>query len=276
MLVTCQTCSNRISESAEACPSCKASGDAAFGPQRPCLECGAAFRPSMQSCQSCGAPVLVALGKPTADEIVDLPTLGNLPWASNAEKVIDHIGGPRNPEVEPPPRPVLHERVGGAPAAEPSSPTKMGAVRQKPGFARGKFGKAMAYPLFVVGVLGVMISIREWSTSWHDQPPGYGLGQVMGMVCIAGAAIRALLRRSHRTLLDWFLAFFLFLPLGGSVFSVVVTLISPNLYIDGSMVFYFMLGALIIVSSFVVIVRLLRQPYHETKMDVSADQPNTT
>jgi len=64
MLVKCQNCSATVSHAAEACPKCRARGDAVFGPLLNCSECGVPGRVSMTSCKNCGAPSDVAFKAP--------------------------------------------------------------------------------------------------------------------------------------------------------------------------------------------------------------------
>ena len=272
MLVTCQSCAQPISDKAAACPKCKASGDEAFGQPVPCFECGSPFRASMQSCENCGAPVVVALGKLTADEVARLPTLKNMPWTSKTDEVAADIRGHRPHHSEAHPAPPLAEIAVSVPI-EPPSP-KAQVIAQTPGFARGKFGRVMAYPLFIIGVLLTMISIGEWYySSQYTQTPAYAVGRAMAPAIMAFAAVRALIRRSHRSLMDWFLAFFLLLVFAAGLFTLVSTVASPTFSINGFSLLLLAISAILTLASFVVMVRLLRQPYYIRGEDADGERP---
>lgn len=60
MLVNCQACGAKISDTASACPQCSASSDRYLGEAVQCAECGGAFRPAYPACPACGAPAIVA------------------------------------------------------------------------------------------------------------------------------------------------------------------------------------------------------------------------
>lgn len=60
MLVQCQGCGSRVSDTAAACPKCEVASETLLGPPAPCRECGHPYRPAYDSCLSCGAPCAIA------------------------------------------------------------------------------------------------------------------------------------------------------------------------------------------------------------------------
>lgn len=56
MLVKCQNCAGKVSDTASACPHCKIPPDGYLGETRQCAECGGNLRAAYGHCLNCGAP----------------------------------------------------------------------------------------------------------------------------------------------------------------------------------------------------------------------------
>ena len=236
MLVTCQSCGRQISDKAVTCPKCNAAGDAAFGTTVQCKECGAPFRPSCGSCENCGAPSHVALGKIDLNELETAPTIPSGVVTS------------RQKQLEP-------QRLD-----------------QKPGFARGGFGKAMSYVLLLVGLLTSIGVVVGWFTSRTGiEHPGYYVGQAIIVFGIVGGAYRATSARQSRTALDWFCGIVLIFVTGVWMITAMNVLDSMR-YVQTEPAFYIYIGivTLFVFSGTVVSIRLLRAPYIEKKPSFTA------
>jgi len=168
------------------------------------------------------------------------------------------------------PKAVEREQVSAHQPAIPSS----GKARR--GFARGTFGKAMAYVLFIFGALGLMMVIGNWlSYGQYLETPSYFVGQIVAMSVIVGASIRAIAPRRMRMLLDWFLGIPLLLVGALATFAFASTLTAPVANIGG-LLFYLVVSGTYVASSFTVAVRLLRDPYYERSSGEMTDQPSST
>lgn len=268
MLVNCQRCGNAISDKAVACPKCSATGDAAFGNLTSCMECDAPFRSSWKSCQSCGAPVVTALGKVSADELAQLPTTASLPWTADTQAIVDRVrrAGSDEPDAmdtqASASMPPIQNLSAQAATTEPPPTASVvpNKVRSKPpGFARGSFGKAMAYVLFVLGVFSALGAVTE--AARLGEFSSLLVSQLIGAAGLLVTSLRAIGRRLWRTTLDLFLAAYLFLVCVGAI----STMRFDRNFAVADILFLIFFSALVLVPICVVGIRLLRQPFNEPR-----------
>lgn len=237
MLVTCQSCAQRISDQAQACPKCGASGDFAFGKEEPCRECGNGFRASWFACQTCGAPALVAIGSTSLAASTQPATLAIASSVPESSTASGDVGGTIQPRE----------------AHLPGSKTQR---TDREGFARGSFGKIMSYVTVVVGFLMLFVVVRNW---YLDPPPdpAYPVGQLLGTAALIVGAVRAI-DRTKRTIVDWICAIMMFIFALGGIYVLAFLLVSRA---AGSDLFLGGIVTSICLPPFVVGIRLLRQPH---------------
>lgn len=134
-------------------------------------------------------------------------------------------------------------------------------VRQRPqtspGFAQGRFGKAMAYVVLALGFILAFVSVR--GAIFEPGPDfAYQFGRLMGPVAVIGGALRAVYR-TRLAFIDWLCAIAMLLVCTGFVIAFVSFLaarLDPTAAIVGTVIF-----ALMVVPLFIVAVRLVRRPY---------------
>ena len=97
MLVQCQGCGSRVSDTAAACPKCEVASETLLGPPAPCRECGKIYRPAYDSCSSCGArrnseATPSALTRDTTAVIDAADSVGQHRSSEGTEQVSDQQG----------------------------------------------------------------------------------------------------------------------------------------------------------------------------------------
>lgn len=88
MLVNCQECDAKISDSAERCPKCGASPETFMGTPTACAECGVQLLTAHPVCTSCGAPRSIALAEsPNRSDASQISV-------AKSEMLVDPVGQP--------------------------------------------------------------------------------------------------------------------------------------------------------------------------------------
>lgn len=141
---------------------------------------------------------------------------------------------------------------------------KPAKIQTKPGFARGAFGKTIAYILLVYAILGSIGIVMGWfNESAVGESVGYRVGQGIGVLGVVLCAWRGTMLREKRSWVDWLAAVYL-------LFVCVTTLPAPanmlNIMNEGSadisVNIVVTLVAVQTIATVIVANRLLRQPYY--------------